>query len=482
MSEFAFRSAVDLLAMLDAREIGARELLEHYLDRVERLNPAVNAIIWTDVERARSEADAADARRRTGVHLGPLDGLPVTVKESFDLEGAPTTWGVPRLRNSIASSDAEVVRRYREAGAVVFGKTNVPLMLTDWQSFNDIYGTTNNPWDLTRSPGGSSGGSAAALAAGFTALEAGSDIGASIRNPAHYCGVCGHKPTHGIVSGRGQALHGRIAPGDIAVVGPMARSARDLGLAMDLLAGPLGPDARGWSLALPPARIRELKGCRVALIVDDPVAEVDRSVQDLLTSLGRWLEGEGASVELDARPTLSSIDANEVYLRLLRAATSKGMSDAEREAARAELATLKGGRSYRRTMLEAQLMSHREWFQWNERRWAMMADWEGFFRDYDVLLCPAAASAAFPHDQTGGRHERLIEVNGHRVPGTDQLFWAGYTGAFFLPATVVPIGLTAAGLPVGVQIAGRRFDDLTTLKIAEAIEDGFYRFVPPPGY
>ena len=244
MSEIHYQSATGLMSLLDARKIGARELLDHFLDRVERHNQAINAVIWQDADRARVEADASDRRRAAGEATGRLDGLPVTVKESFDLAGAPTTWGVPEFSDNVAETDSAVVEKYRAAGAVVFGKTNVPFMLSDWQSFNSMHGTCNNPWDLTRTPGGSSGGSAAALAAGLTGLDAGSDIGASIRNPAHYCGVFGHKPTWEIVSGRGQALPGDRAPTDIAVVGPLARSAADLKLAMDLLAGADGPAAR----------------------------------------------------------------------------------------------------------------------------------------------------------------------------------------------------------------------------------------------
>ena len=245
MTEIHYQSATELMTRLDAREVGARELLEHFLDRVERHNQAINAIIWQDADRARAEANASDRRRAAGEATGPLDGLPVTVKESFDLTGSPTTWGVPEYRDNIADTDSAVVEKYRAAGAVVFGKTNVPLMLSDWQSFNSLHGTCSNPWDLTRTPGGSSGGSAAALAAGLTGLDAGSDIGASIRNPAHYCGVFGHKPTWEIVSGRGQALPGDHAPTDIAVVGPLARSASDLKLALGLLAGANGPDRAG---------------------------------------------------------------------------------------------------------------------------------------------------------------------------------------------------------------------------------------------
>ena len=483
MSEIAFHSATTLAQMLADKQVSARELIDLYLARIEEHDPKVNAIVWQDAEAARAEADASDARRARGELKGPLDGIPISVKESFDLTGSPTTWGVPEFRDNIASSDSNVVARYRAAGGNVFAKTNVPFMLADWQSFNEIYGTANNPWDVTRTPGGSSGGSAIALATGMSALDAGSDIGASIRNPAHYCGIYGHKPTMDIVSGRGQALPGDRTGTDIAVVGPMARSTADLKLAMDILAGSDGPAARGWNLSLPGPRKTSLKDFKVSVVINDAEADVDKSVQDAILALAKWLEGEGATVVMDARPQFSSAEALEIYTMLLRSATSKRMSDAMIDDARKALANLGPDASaYRRRMLEAQSMGHRDWLRWNDRRHGLNAGWEAFFEDYDLMLSPAASSAAFPHDHEGERHDRVIEVNGKMVPVTDQLFWAGYFGVSYLPGTVAPIGLTPSGLPVGVQIVGREFDDLTCLHMAGLIEEGYHRFTPPPGY
>ena len=482
MSELHYKSATELMSLLQAREVGARELLNHLLDRVERHNPALNAIIWQDTHRARAEADASDRRRAAGEETGLLEGLPVTVKESFDLTGSPTTWGVPEYSGNIAATDSALVAKYRGAGAVLFGKTNVPFMLADWQSFNDIYGTCNNPWDPTRTPGGSSGGSAAALAAGLTGLDAGSDIGASIRNPAHYCGVFGHKPTWGIISGRGQALPGDLAPTDIAVVGPLARSAEDLRLAVGILAGADGPAERGWRLDLPGPRQKDLRGYRVGILLSDPQAEVAQSYQDAIAALAHWLEDEGVTVEVGAKPDFPTGRAMEVYTMLLRAATSKRLSDEMIAQAGEDLARLPADTfPYRRRMLEGQTMLHRDWLRWNERRYELMAGWEAWFESYDLLLCPAASSPAFPHDQAGERHERMITVNGRVQPVVDQLFWAGYPCGYYLPSTVAPIGL-AEGLPVGIQIVGRQYDDLTCLHMAALIEEGYYRFTPPPGY
>ena len=482
MSEIHYKSATELLSLLQAREIGARELLDHLLDRVERHNPALNAIIWQDTRRARAEADASDRRRAAGEDTGPLEGLPVTVKESFDLAGSPTTWGVPEYSGNIADADSALVARYRGAGAVLFGKTNVPFMLADWQSFNDLYGTCNNPWDRARTPGGSSGGSAAALAAGLTGLDAGSDIGASIRNPAHYCGVFGHKPTWAIISGRGQALPGDHAPTDIAVVGPLARSAGDLRLALNILAGSDGPAARGWRLSLPEPRRHELRDYRVGILLSDPQAEVEQAYQDAIAELARWLEREGVAVELGAKPDFPTGEAMEVYTMLLRAATSKRLSDEMIAQAGEDLTRLPADAPpYRRRMLESHTMLHRDWLRWNDRRYELMASWEAWFESYDLLLCPAASSPAFLHDQAGERHERVISVNGRSQPVVDQLFWAGYPCGYYLPSTVAPIGL-AEGLPVGIQIVGRQYDDQTCLHMATLIEEGYYRFRSPPGY
>ena len=246
-----FATAVDIAAAIRSKAVSSLEVVDQYIDRVERYDGDINAVVVRDFERGREAAKAADAALARGDDVGPLHGVPMTIKEAYDIEGLPTTWGVPELRHNVAREDADSVRRLKAAGAVFFGKTNVPLNLADFQSFNEIYGTTNNPWNLTRTPGGSSGGSAAALAAGLTGLEAGSDIGGSIRNPAHFCGIYGHKPTWGIVSDEGHALPGVVAPADIAVVGPMARCAEDLALALDIVAGPGRTDRRGWRLDLP---------------------------------------------------------------------------------------------------------------------------------------------------------------------------------------------------------------------------------------
>ena len=283
-----FRPALELGRLLKTRKISASELLEACLNQYMLHNDALNAVVVTDLDRARRAAAASDKRLKRGTPLGPFDGVPMTAKESFDWTGTPSTWGAPAFRENIAKSDAAAIRRLTEAGAVLYGKTNVPFMLADWQSFNDVYGTTSNPWDPTRSPGGSSGGSAVALATGMSALDIGSDIGASLRNPAHYCGVYAHKPTYGIVPYQGHMLTS-VQPGDITVAGPMARSARDLSAMMKYLVGTEGIEARALSIHLPDRKLKTLKDFRVAVMLSDEMSEVDEPLQELLSDLARFL-------------------------------------------------------------------------------------------------------------------------------------------------------------------------------------------------
>jgi amidase len=359
----------------------------------------------------------------------------------------------------------------------------VPVALADWQSFNPIYGTTNNPWNTGRTPGGSSGGSAAALAAGFTALELGSDIGASIRNPAHYCGVWGHKPTWGLVPMQGHQLPGDecIDALDIAAAGPLARSAHDLTLAMDILTtplqqfGPLGWTRAQWRDAGTPAT-----RLRVAVMADDPVAPVDASVRNEVLKLAAFLREQGFTVSETARPVHSE-EAWDVYAHLLRSATGAHFNDTDYAAAQQRAANLpRNSRDYAHWHWLASTMSHREWVQYDERRAAQRRQWAAFFEQWDVLICPVAASTAFAHMQEGWRWERMISVNGQPQPSTQQLFWAGLPGLCGLPATAVPLGASADGLPIGAQIVGPVFSDPVGLRLARWLEAHYRGFVAPP--
>lgn len=483
MPDIAFASAHELAAKIRAKEIGARELLEHYLRRVEKYNPALNAIIATDYQAARSAADAADTALAKGEVSGPLHGVPMTFKESYDAERMPTTWGLEHLADNIPEVDSVPVARMKAAGAVVFGKTNVPVMLADWQSFNPVYGSTNNPWDLDRTPGGSSGGSAAALAAGLTGLEAGSDIGASIRNPAHYCGVYGHKPTWGILPPRGHALPGTITPADISVIGPLARSAEDLDISLDIMAGPHGLDAACWTLNLPQATQREPGDFKVAVVLEDQNVDQDTVLTDALQKAIDTLAGKGMKIVSGAKPAFDTKEAHSVYVRLLRAATSGRVNDEEMAKQHALLADLgDDDDSYIAEMARGNTMLHRDWLKLNNRRNQMRETWQELFEEVDLLLCPIASTTAFPHDQEGERIHRKIVVNNKKEPVTDQLFWAGYTGAFYLPSTVAPVGLASDGLPVGLQIVAPHGHDKRAIAFAKMMERELGGFIAPKGY
>lgn len=483
MTDIHYASAGEQARRIAAGKIGAEELLDHYLARIDRYNGAINAVIWRDEKGARKRARDADAARARGDVLGPLHGVPMTIKESYDMVGSPSTWGNPAWRENFPAQNSVAVQRLLDAGANIFGKTNVPFMLADWQSFNDIYGTTNNPWDLARTPGGSSGGSAAALAAGLTGIDAGSDIGASIRNPAHYCGVFGHKPTYGIIPGRGQRPPGIVAESDISVIGPLARSAFDLEIALDIMAGACAPRNAAWKLALKPARHRHLADFRVAVMTSAPGFDVDNDYQAALNGIADKLQAAGARVSREARPDIPLMDAWTCYILLLRAATSGALS--EEQLARFRKITADADpedKSYLTLMARAGTLSHKDWLRLNNDRHLMARKWQAFFGDWDILLCPTAAGPAFVQNQTGERQDRLIDINGTGQPSTDQLFWAGYSNMVDLPSTIMPAGITPSGLPVGLQAVAAFGEDRSSLRFCQLMEEAFGGFTPPPGY
>ncbi len=479
--KLAFASATTLARLIRERKIGAVELLDFFLARVARLNPRINAIVVMQEEEARRRAAEADAATLRGEPRGPLHGVPMTVKESFDVAGLPTTWGFTQFKNNIAQKTALSVERLERSGAIVFGKTNVPVALADWQSFNPIYGTTSNPWNVERTPGGSSGGSAAALAAGLTGLEIGSDIGASIRDPAHYCGVYGHKPTFDICSRDGHLLPDSYSHGDISVIGPLARSAHDLETALEIVAGPNAVDGRGWSLNLPRSNRTKLSDFRVAIMASAPTAPVDSAVREQFGKLADFLRKAGATVDENARP-VDPTEAHEIFIMLLRSATSGRMDDATFDRLARDRDAMKGRTDYYAWHARANTMTHREWLAWDNRRHALRARWEEFFTRFDLLLCPTATTTAFPHMQTGERWERMLSVDGAPQPSTTQLFWAGYSGVVFLPSTVAPLGAAEDGLPVGVQIVAPQYLDHSAIRFAQLLERDWRAFTPPPGW
>jgi amidase len=487
LSSLEYQTSCELLAALERRDVSSRELLDHFLDRVTKHNESVNAVVTLDPGAARSAADEADRARSRGDVLGPLHGLPMTVKDTFETAGLTTTAGVPALAEHVPEQDALAVARLRAAGAVIFGKTNTPTWAGDWQTDNPIFGLTCNPWQLDRAAGGSSGGSAAALAAGLTPLEMGSDIGGSIRVPSHWCGVFGHKGSHGLVPQRGHlpGPPGTLSDADLNVIGPMARSVEDLELAFGVLAGPSPEQARGWRLDLPAARRSELSDYRVGVWIDEPACAIDGEMRALLEAAVSALEVEGVRVDRTSRPAIDFLEAVHTYLELLLPLNGRTMSDAEFSLVQETPGKLpREASDLDRLALASMASPYRTWWQASERREHMRARWADFFREVDVLLCPVILSAAIPHDTDSSQLARVVEVDGIARPYLEQIFWPGLISMALLPSTVVPVGRTASGLPVGVQVVSDYLEDRTTLDFGARLARllGTAEFEPPPGF
>jgi amidase len=484
MPDLHFRSATELAATLRRRDVSSRELLEVYLARVEKHNPALNAVVTLDVERARTRAAEADAALARGESWGPLHGIPMTIKDSFETAGVRTTAGSPTLATHVPAKDADAVKRLRDAGAVIFGKTNLPVFASDLQSFNPVFGTTNNPWDTTRTPGGSSGGAAAALAAGLCALELGSDIGGSIRTPCHWNGLFGHKSTHGIVPIRGHipGPPGMLSEMDLGVAGPMARSAEDLDLALGILAGPTDERAVAWTFALPKPRHADLRSYRVAAWIDDRDFPLDTQVGDSLRAAIAALRGAGVRVDEKARPFENAREMYDVYERLLWGAMIAGLPDEVFQGFLAHAEANPGDASALGRTARAGVQRHRDWAGAAEAGAQLRARCAAFFRDFDVLLMPVNPVPAIPHDQEGQLTTRSIRINGAAAEYLDMLKWISPATVCYLPASVAPVGPTRDGLPVGLQIVGPYLEDRTTIDFARRVGEVCGGFSKPPGY
>ena len=470
--QLAFAPATEQARLLETGKIGAAELLELYLERADRFNPAYNLVVAFDREQARATAHEIDRQRASGDPLGPLAGLPITIKDSFEVTGMPTTCGLEHLRDHYPERDADAVALLRDAGANIFGKTNLPAGASDWQSFNPVYGISRNPWNPDRTVGGSSGGAAAAVAAGLTSFELGSDIGGSIRIPAHFCGVFGHKPTYGLVPVRGQIPPppGRLSQPELGVAGPLARSAADLALLMTVLAEPL-----------PPPRRERLEQFRVGVWMGDGAYRVDSAYRAALEAYIADLRVAGARIEEVALP-VDPHDSYETYLQVLFAIVG---APAPQEADAFEAFAPKDQTGIAAKLARYMRTTLGEWFELAEKRAHLMRAWAGFFRDYDLLLCPAVPVVAFPHMAEGsGVHSdqlfRRVTIDGEPAPYLD-FTWQGLALIANLPATVMPTGKFVDGLPTGLQIIGPHREDRTPIRFAELAEQAAGAFVLPPG-
>lgn len=477
------QTAGELGRMLAAREISARELCDAAIARIETLDPKINAVVVRDFERARTAAATADAALARGERR-PLLGIPMTVKEQFNIADLPTSWGHVQFRDWRPEDDALVVARLKAAGAVILGKTNIPTGLVDWQSANKVYGTTGNPWDLGRSPGGSSGGGAAALAAGMVPLELGSDIGGSLRCPAHFCGVFSHKPSLDLVPQRGAGPPQTPAfptRGDLSVVGPMARSAADLARALDVLAGPdEAAEGVGYRLALPAPRHDRLADFRILVIDAHPLCPTAHSVAGAINDLAERLGRLGCTLLRRAPRQPDLADTTRLYLKLLAAFFGADVTPERRAGFAARAAALAADDdTLQASRLRGFAMSHTDWVWATRQRFGLTGRWRALFGDIDAILCPAMPTPAFPHDHSS-MDGRTLDIDGRAVSYGDQIVWATIATLNGLPATTLPIGKSPEGLPIGAQLIGGFLQDRTTIALAGMIEREFGGFTAPP--
>ena len=478
-----FASAIEHLADLRAGKVTSSELTDLYIRRIETYDTKLNAVVVRDFDRARQAAEAADQ----GGH-GALRGLPITLKESINVNGLGTTCGVPEWKDFVSTHDAPATGRLRAAGAVLLGKTNVPPMLADWQSANPVYGRANNPWDLGRTPGGSSGGSAAALAAGLTALEVGSDIGGSIRVPAVFCGVYGHRPSETLLPKSGQFPMPPMPNAAVVmgVQGPLARSAEDLELALSILAGAdVGEDV-AWRVELPPARHARLADFRVGVLPPIPWLPVDDRISAALEQLATRLGALGCTVKRAQPEGFGDLREHHSLYRTLLAAVTGARADEKTREQRIMWSRQHDGEVSRAGRRGAE-GSASDYIVWNGARERYRAAWRSFFREWDILLSPAINVLAYPHIERAWPMDDsdftlTFDVDGRTVPYMDGLVYPALSTLAGQPATAFPMGRSREGLPIGLQAIGPYLEDRTPIRFAALLATEVGGFVKPDGY
>ncbi|TDT43153.1 amidase [Halospina denitrificans] len=489
MNDWNNQSARNIARALRDGILTSEALTGELLARIRNRNPALNAVIHLEEEQAMEQARTLDEERRQGHIRGLLHGMPMTIKDVWEVSGMPCTAGSSGLREHVPERDADVVQRLRDAGAIIMGKTNVPVFASDLQTYNRLHGVTNNPYDPSRTPGGSSGGAAAALAAGMTPLEVGSDLGGSIRTPAHFCGVFGHKPSRGILSLRGHipGPPGTLSQPDMAEGGPMARCADDLEFLLEIIAAPRPHEGPHWRLALPKPASETLKGTRVVTRFDDPVTPVEATLTQRYEAIAETLSELGAHVSPAAASQLEHTRLLPLYHNLLGSLLGTGFKPKQRRNLKwMERFMRVFGRWMRIPVGLDQYavgvnQSFLNYIQNHERREKMRAALvDELFSEADVLLTPVTPTTAILHDQSQPMFRRTIDVNGEKRPYTDQMNWIALATLLGLPATSAPVGRDADGMPFGIQIIGAPGQDLTTIRFAQLLEEqGLSGFTAP---
>lgn len=478
--EYDFITALEAARLIRTKQISSVELTERMLHRIDTLNPKINAIILTFADEARARAKEADAALARGDFWGPFHGVPMTMKEMIGMRGVLTTSGAPELKDFRPDYDATVYTRMYNAGGVVLGKTNQPVHALDMQTYNPLHGTTNNPWDVTRTTGGSTGGGAAAVAAGLTYIETGSDIGGSIREPSNFCGVFGHKPTVHVIPKTGFNPPGPPSlPNVLSVAGPLARSAADLKAAMEVLGGPDGDEAIAYRWTLPQARGSRLKDYRVRFVIDDKICPVVPEVKDVLQNAVDALAKAGAKVEEGWPEGINPQEQLELYLQLLVA------SIPPQPAPPADKIPPPGFSSVNiiPLVMKSMGMNFRAYIELQNRRIQAQHAWQQFYKGYDAFLMPINFVPAFPHDHSEPMMLRVLETSLGKRAYLDLLYWISFATMTGLPATAAPVGRTKDGnLPVGIQIMGPYLEDATPIDLAGLLADETGGFTPPPGF
>ena len=490
-ADWTYMTVTQLLRQLKTGEISSRALLEHYIARLEEKNKAINAVVEMDFATARKLADEADAKFKAGVSLGPLHGLPMTVKDTYEVPGMTCVAGAPEYRYHRPKQAAVAVQRLQDAGAIIFGKTNVPYLASDLQSFNKVFGTTNNPWNTTLTPGGSSGGSAAALAAGITPAELGSDLAGSIRTPCHYCGVYGHKPTPGIISLRGHlpGPPGTLRePTSMAVAGPMARSAQDLELLLEVLVAPPPQLADGWKIDLPNCSKHSLADFKVLLWMDDDLCPIDPQLQYVYLEVADKLKTAGATVDRGQPAGFCLEDIYPFYVSQLGAVAGVSQPAMVRRSMALlgwltrMLETFIQVPKHFSRFLKGMDMSFADYQRRDERVQHIRQNFLSVFDDYDLVLMPPTPSTAHPHEQLANLAKRKIPIGHEQRSYMDLFMWVAPVSLLGLAATSAPVGMTASNLPANLQIVAAPFQDKMALRFADLMSVSFGGFQPPPGY
>lgn len=488
MTNWHFQSATDQARAIKNKDISAVELLEIYEKRVNQYNAELNALVATNFETAKKKAIEADRLLAEGRELGPLHGIPISIKDNLEAIGFPCTAGAKDFIKHVPSRNADVVQSLVDAGAIVLGKSNLPMFAQDFQTYNDLFSQTNNPWDTSRTPGGSSGGSAVSIAAGLSSLELGNDIGGSLRIPAHFNGIYAHKPSFGIVPSRGMVPP---APGiftgdyvfnmDIVCNGPLARSPEDLDLMMDLIVQPEASERKAWSINLPPAKKRKLSDYKVGFWLNDEEYPVDQSIIACIKKVIDSLSNHGVAIE-EKHPNVLFGRSFDLFANLLNGVLGQAApGNVFRSWIEKEPQLDKTAKDYQTKQMRGAIQRHRDWLMKDAERQIIRQKWQEFFDDFDILICPVAPVTAFLHDH-GPWFSRTLTVNGKEVPYANIMSWAGLINGIYLPATIVPLGLTEEGLPCGIQLVGSYLNDKTCIQFAVLLKDLLGGFSPPPNY